>query len=203
MKNESSQQLSASTVISRSSTIGSIVSDHPEAIETLLGFGVHCVGCHVAHWESLEDGLRSHGFEEEAIDNAVEALNKVIASGTATTGQRSMANGSVSAGSLSLSDKAALKIKEFLAKEKAAGLKISLIPGGCSGFQYGFGLVDGPDADDVVKEENGVKLFLDKETAEFLSGAKIDYVDSIQGSGFRVSNPKAKVGCGCGKSFSA
>lgn len=195
----------ADSVISRSSTIGDVVSKHPEVVESLLALGVHCVGCHVAYWESLEDGLRSHGFEEGEIDDAVRVLNDVIEKsgqlrGTAATGQTVQEGAS---GKLELSENAATKIREFLAKEKASGLKISVIPGGCSGFQYGFELLDEPVADDVVREVSGVKLFLDRDADEFLRGARIEYVDSIQGSGFRIVNPKAKVGCGCGKSFSA
>ena len=201
----------ASRVISRTSTIGDIVSKHPEVIETLLGLGVHCVGCQVAYWETLEDGLRSHGFEEDRIDDAVKALNGAVDASTAgqvasgvesRTVNPSLADGPLSDGPV-ITDAASVKIKEFLSKESAAGLKISLIPGGCSGFQYGFELLDAPLPDDLVREANGVKLFLDRETAEFLDRARVDYVENVQGSGFRIVNPKAKVGCGCGKSFSA
>ncbi|KKU99852.1 MAG: Iron-sulfur cluster assembly accessory protein [Parcubacteria group bacterium GW2011_GWA2_48_9] len=75
------------------------------------------------------------------------------------------------------------------------------MPGGCSGFQYGLELDDSTTDMDKVFEEKGVKIIVTKENMNFLKGAKLDYVDSLQGGGFKISNPNVKSGCGCGQSF--
>jgi iron-sulfur cluster insertion protein len=75
--------------------------------------------------------------------------------------------------------------------------------GGCSGFQYGLMIEDSPGAADQSFESNGVKLFIDPISARYLSGAEVDFVDSVTGGGFTIRNPNAKSTCGCGSSFSS
>lgn len=82
-----------------------------------------------------------------------------------------------------------------------AGLRVGVLPGGCSGFQYGLNIEDEPAEDDVVLEANGLKLFVDPFSLQYLSGVEIDYVSTFQGSGFAFNNPNASGGCGCGSSF--
>jgi iron-sulfur cluster assembly accessory protein len=82
-----------------------------------------------------------------------------------------------------------------------AGLRIGVLPGGCSGFQYGLNIEDEAAEDDVVLESNGLKLFVDPFSMQYLSGVEIDYVTTFQGSGFTFNNPNASGGCGCGSSF--
>jgi iron-sulfur cluster assembly accessory protein len=82
-----------------------------------------------------------------------------------------------------------------------AGLRIGVLPGGCSGFQYGLNIEDAPNEDDMVLETNGLKLFVDPFSLQYLSGVEIDYVTTFQGSGFTFNNPNASGGCGCGSSF--
>ena len=82
-----------------------------------------------------------------------------------------------------------------------AGLRVAVLPGGCSGFQYSLNLEDGPEADDEVLEVDGVKVFLDPFSAQYLEGVEIDYVTSTMGQGFTFQNPNASGGCGCGSSF--
>jgi iron-sulfur cluster assembly accessory protein len=74
--------------------------------------------------------------------------------------------------------------------------------GGCSGFQYKFEMADGPDADDSVSETDGVKLVVDPVSLDLVAGCVVDYVESLGGSAFKVENPNATAGCGCGSSFS-
>ncbi|MFH1649536.1 MAG: iron-sulfur cluster assembly accessory protein, partial [Candidatus Woesearchaeota archaeon] len=74
--------------------------------------------------------------------------------------------------------------------------------GGCSGFQYGMEIIPEADPGDTTIEVDGVKFFVDAQSHELLKGAKVDYVDSLQGAGFKISNPNAKSTCGCGQSFS-
>lgn len=82
-----------------------------------------------------------------------------------------------------------------------AGLRVGVLPGGCSGFQYGLNIEDEPAEDDIVLETAGLKLFVDPFSLQYLSGVEIDYVTTFQGSGFAFNNPNASGGCGCGSSF--
>ena len=74
--------------------------------------------------------------------------------------------------------------------------------GGFSGFQYKFGLAEAPEADDAVAETDGVRLVVDSVSLDLVSGCVVDYVESLGGAAFRVENPQAAAGCGCGSSFS-
>jgi iron-sulfur cluster assembly accessory protein len=106
-----------------------------------------------------------------------------------------------------LTDKAADEVRKFIAAEKVsadtAGLRVSVLPGGCSGFKYSLNIEEAPLADDLVMPLSGIRLFVDGFSAQYLSGVTIDYVSSMQGSGFTFSNPNATGGCGCGSSFTA
>jgi len=83
------------------------------------------------------------------------------------------------------------------------GLRVSVQPGGCSGFKYGLVIEDKSAEDDFVLDSDGVKVFVDPFSAQYISGVTIDYVSSMQGSGFTFKNPNATGGCGCGSSFTA
>jgi iron-sulfur cluster assembly protein len=85
----------------------------------------------------------------------------------------------------------------------ATGLRIQISGGGCSGFQYGLKLEPAPAADDTVIEYGSVKVFIDPQSMPMIDGATIDFVDSLDGSGFKFTNPNAKSSCSCGSSFSA
>jgi iron-sulfur cluster assembly accessory protein len=93
------------------------------------------------------------------------------------------------------------KYMEENAASGSAGLRIGVLPGGCSGFQYGLNIEDEPAEDDLVVEVGGLKLFVDPFSMQYLSGVEIDYVTTFQGSGFTFNNPNAAGGCGCGSSF--
>ena len=84
---------------------------------------------------------------------------------------------------------------------KPAILRLSVEGGGCSGFQYKFDLADGADADDSVSETDGVKLVVDPISLDLVGGSVVDFVESLGGAAFRVENPNAAAGCGCGSSF--
>src|SRR3989338_5197235 len=104
-----------------------------------------------------------------------------------------------------LTDKAVVKIKEYAAKmpeAKDKEFRVYVQGGGCSGFSYGF-IFDDAREDDQIFEFGGVKCLVDPQSAMFLEGATVDFIESLQGSGFSVDNPKATGTCGCGHSFSA
>lgn len=102
-----------------------------------------------------------------------------------------------------LAPSAAARVAAIAAKQdKPAILRLSVEGGGCSGFQYKFGLAEGPDADDTIAETDGVRLVVDAVSLDLVSGATVEYVESLGGAAFRVTNPQAASGCGCGASFS-
>jgi iron-sulfur cluster assembly protein len=105
---------------------------------------------------------------------------------------------------ITISDKGAEKVREFLASQDAdvsmAGLRVGVRGGGCSGFQYQLAFDEQRDGD-VVFESHGLKLLVNDESLPFVSGSTIDYEESLQGAGFKVSNPNVVAACGCGSSF--
>ncbi len=103
---------------------------------------------------------------------------------------------------VTLSDTAAVKIKELLGAEDASdqALRVAVRGGGCSGFQYALAL-DQPKDDDHVFDHAGVSVVVDKVSMQFVFGSEVDYVDGLQGAGFTVNNPNVVAACGCGSSF--
>jgi len=103
---------------------------------------------------------------------------------------------------LTLTPSAAKRVAWIAEKQaKPAILRLSVEGGGCSGFQYKFDLADGPDADDLVSETEGVRLVVDPISLDLVSGSVVDFVESLGGAAFKVENPQAAAGCGCGSSF--
>jgi iron-sulfur cluster assembly protein len=105
---------------------------------------------------------------------------------------------------VTLTESAAAKIKILMAEEppgEAAVLRIAVQGGGCSGFQYALGFDRGSQEGDNELSVNGVEVVVDPFSAPYLQGAEVDYVDSIQQSGFAINNPNAVSSCGCGHSF--
>ncbi len=108
----------------------------------------------------------------------------------------------MNAPNLNLSPSAAARVAAIAARQaKPAILRLSVEGGGCSGFQYQFGLADAPDADDIITETDGVKLVVDPVSLDLVAGCTVDFVESLGGAAFRVENPNATAGCGCGSSF--
>ncbi len=104
---------------------------------------------------------------------------------------------------MTLSPSAAARVALIASKQgKPAILRLAVEGGGCSGFQYKFGLADAPEADDLVIERDGVRLLVDAVSLDLIAGSTVDYVESLGGAAFKVENPQAASGCGCGSSFS-
>ena len=106
---------------------------------------------------------------------------------------------------VTITDKAVTKVKEFLSSEetKAVGLRVYVAGGGCSGLTYGMALEETPSDEDIVIEESGLKVFLDPASAKYMKGSSIDYVESLEASGFKINNPNVVSSCACGHSFKA
>lgn len=102
-----------------------------------------------------------------------------------------------------LTPSAAARVAAIAVKQgKPAILRLSVDGGGCSGFQYKFGFADTTESDDVIAETDGVRLVVDSVSIDLVRGCAVDYVESLAGAAFRVENPNAASGCGCGSSFS-
>lgn len=110
----------------------------------------------------------------------------------------------LSSGDVVLTARAAKRINKILAKEpEGSVLRIAVLGGGCSGFQYEYNLVqETPGDDDIVLQKDGATVLIDSLSLEFMGGAEIDFVDDLIGQSFQIKNPNAVASCGCGTSFS-
>lgn len=105
--------------------------------------------------------------------------------------------------SVDITPAAAARVAAIAARQgKPAILRLAVDGGGCAGFQYRFGLADAVEYDDSVTERDGARLVVDPVSLDLLAGSAVDYVESLGGAAFRVNNPNAASGCGCGSSFS-
>lgn len=181
--------------VRRDMTIEEILGRFPQKSQKLAqeitNAGLHCVGCQAATWETLEAGMLGHGFAEEEIDLLVERLNQILAEPMDTT-------------SIRLTKRAAEKYRQILAEDEKVGwgLRFGDKAAGCSGFEYVLDYSEKAKADDEIFLSHGVEIHVNKKVASRLMGSEIDYIDGLNGSGFKVTNPNAKGSCGCGKSQS-
>jgi len=108
---------------------------------------------------------------------------------------------------LGVTETAAQEIKKFMSSEEGlpetSGLRVRVVPGGCSGFQYSLNIEEESRQGDHVFEQHGIRLFVDMFSAQYLNGVEVDYVTSVMGQGFTFQNPNATGSCGCGTSFTA
>src|SRR5436190_19422013 len=106
---------------------------------------------------------------------------------------------------ITMSDMAVAQLRELITQQEGAspdlGLRVFVYPGGCSGMSYGMAFEDQPADDDMTLEVQGLKLYVDDTSSQYIAGAQIDYEDSLMGGGFRILNPNAVRSCSCGHSF--
>ncbi len=174
--------------ITKDMSISEVIEKYPSTIETLLTTGVHCIGCHVSYFETLEQGMKGHGMTDDEIDQVVNEMNKVVE-------EEKLSNND----EFKITEKAANKIKEVVKNKKA--LRVEVVPGGCAGYMYNITTENKINKEDKIIQDKGVKIILDKESFNLLKGSKLDYVDSLQDAGFKIHNPNSKSTCGCGHSF--
>lgn len=181
------------TQITSEMTISDVLSNFPQhsqkLAQTLTNAGLHCTSCSAATWETLENGMLSHGMEREAIDRIVLKLNEIIQE-------------QIDVDTITVTPRAVEKFKEFAKEEGKAGwaLRFGDTTGGCSGFEYILDFSEKLESDDTSFESNGLPIHVKKTMVKRLLGAVIDFTDGLYGSGFKISNPNAKSSCGCGKS---
>lgn len=173
-------------------TIGEVVLKYPMAAQVMLSYGLHCIGCHVNIYETIEQGVLGHGMTKKDVDKMLRAINKNIEE--LKTDDRNP---------VILTSNAVNKVKELAQKQKKKdfGLKIGVGEGGCAGFSYSMSLVRSPKQDDITLEQKNIKIFISKKDLELLKGSSIDYLESFSKSGFVVNNPNAHSTCSCGQSF--
>ena len=170
-------------------TIGEVVRLYPQCIEIMLSYGLHCVGCGANTLETIYEGSAGHGMPDDVFQEMLASLNSAVIE---TEGKM-----------LTITEKAAHKIKELLVKnaKESWGLRIQVVKGGCAGKEYKFSFEEHPKEGDEVLVIGDVKVFVDAESGAYLKGSLVDYLESLEESGFRVSNPNSSHSCGCGKSF--
>lgn len=181
--------------ITREMTIEEILGGFPQKSQKLsqeiTNAGLHCVGCQANTWETLEAGMLSHGFAEHQIDALVQRLNAILEEQSDPT-------------SIRLTPRAATKYSQILAEEgkQGWGLRFADRAAGCSGFEYDLDFSQKANPEDRTFLSHGIEIHVHQNLLERLLGSEIDFVDGLQGSGFKVSNPNVKASCGCGKSQS-
>lgn len=106
---------------------------------------------------------------------------------------------------IQITEKAVSKVKEILNMQdpKPNGLRIAVVGGGCSGFSYSMAFENAPNMFDKTYHFDGLSVYVDQASLLYLEGAEVDYVETMEGSGFKFNNPNVKSTCGCGSSFSA
>jgi iron-sulfur cluster assembly protein len=181
--------------ITKEMTIDEILSKFPQRGQKLAqemkNAGLNCVGCGASVYETLEAGVLGHGYKEEDLEKLLKKLNAILAE-------------EIDISTITMTKKAAEKYREILADEgkEGWGLRFGDQAGGCSGFEYVLDYAEKAGADDVVFVSEGVEIYVAKASLSRLLGSVIDFADKLQGSGFIITNPNAKGGCGCGKSQS-
>ncbi len=175
--------------------IGDLVQKYPDSVEVMLSYGLHCVGCHVNPFESIEAGAMAHGMDEKTINDLLKDLNNLAA--------KKQKEEPAEQKDIDLTPRAVEKLKDLIQKnsENGAGLRIDAAPGGCAGMHYLLDLKEKKEPEDKEFEIEGIKVFIPKDKLEQLQGIRIDYLDTLNESGFKISNPNASASCGCGKSF--
>ncbi|MEC7840174.1 MAG: iron-sulfur cluster assembly accessory protein [Chlamydiota bacterium] len=179
--------------IHRHMTIEEILSGFPFKAQLiaqeLTNAGLHCVGCQAATWETLEAGMKGHGMSDDAVEDLVIRLNAILAVEVNLT-------------TITITPRAAKKYLSILEEEEKQGwgLRLAEKMAGCSGFEYALDYSEKANADDEVFESQGIEIHVNKGTVDRMIGSEIDYVDGLQGSGFKISNPNVRSSCGCGSS---
>ncbi|MBI1970687.1 iron-sulfur cluster assembly accessory protein [Candidatus Woesearchaeota archaeon] len=182
--------------------IGEVVDKYPFLAPVFMKYGLHCVGCHVSPYETLEQGSLGHGMPQEEFEAMLKEANNVVLQESKQSVSQQVTG--APHGNIIITSAAFAKAKELFSKAgvaEAEGLRIKVVPGGCSGFSYKFGFDKKREADAVFAGQD-FNVFVDQQSLSMLNGAQVDYIDGLQGAGFKISNPNAASTCGCGSSFS-
>ena len=183
------------SMITREMTVGEIFETFPmhaqKIANELMGIGLNCVGCGASTHETLEAGMYLHGKNDKDIEALLDVLHSIIEKET---------DGST----VTLTKRAASKFLSICKAEGKEGsfLKFSDKLGGCSGYEYLLDFTKKRGENDLVFHHHGVDVIVDGASLSRLIGCEIDYLDGLNASGFKISNPNAKSSCSCGNSQS-
>lgn len=179
--------------IHRHMTIEQILSLFPfkaqKLAQEITRAGLHCVGCHAATWETLEAGMLGHGMGDGQINELVTRLNTLLEE-------------EADLSTITITKRAAKKYREILEEDgkQGWGIRFEERMAGCSGFEYVLDFSEKAEHDDEVFLSEDLQIHVKKPLVPRLLGSEIDYVDALQGAGFKISNPNARSSCGCGSS---
>jgi iron-sulfur cluster assembly accessory protein len=180
-------------MITKEMTIKEIFSKFPhksqKLAQTMTSAGLNCTSCSAATWETLEAGVKGHGFSDSVLEDLIAKLNAILEEESDPT-------------TITITPKAAEKFRQFAKEEghEDCSLRFGDTAGGCGGFQYILDFCDEGTDKDAVFVSEGIKIHVEKQAVSRLTGCIIDYVDALHGAGFKISNPNVKSSCGCGSS---
>lgn len=175
-------------------TINQVLQRHPNAAEIMQQFGLHCFGCSVNVFETLEEGILGHGMPKSTLTEMLKALN-----GSLKDYQKNLSEKGIV-----LTERGALKIVEIAQMEerKRYGIRVKILGDGgcCSGATYSMDFEEyAQEGDKILGFHHGVTLFIDKDSFEKMKGSRIDYIETYEAAGFKIDNPNVTEGaCGCG-----
>ncbi len=174
--------------ITKDMAIGEVVNKYPEAATVMLKYGLHCVGCAVNPFESIESGCLGHGMDEKTISSLVTELNDF-----AKEEKPKNKNG------ITLTDFAHKKFVQFMKEEKKWdwGVRLNAIINEGGIIEYGMDFALRPEASEEIIENHGIKFFVERDIINVIDGIEIDYINDESGQGFKIEKTKDSAG-GCG-----
>ncbi len=182
-------------MINPETTIGEIMLKYPQIADTMAQHGMLMAGCGTPYQETIKAAAASV-MSEEDFGKMLEEINTAAAKIDSERPKDRPAT-------IEVTSNAVAKVKEIMGKQGVTGfsLRVEVKPGGCAGYSYEFALEDERKSGDIVIEKEGLNVVVDAASAEALKGAIIDYVETLNRSGFKVDNPNAHAVCSCGSSF--
>ncbi len=184
------------TQITTEMTINEIFEKFPHKsqhlAQELTNSGLHCVGCHAATWETLEAGVLGHGKSQEELEELLNKLNSILKEEKADPTQ------------ITITERAAKKFLQICEEENKQGwgLRLSEKAAGCNGYEFVLDFSEASSDEDIIFTSHSVEIQICKANKERLLGSEIDYLEGLNGAGFKVSNPNVQSSCGCGTSHS-
>lgn len=182
-------------LISAQMTISEIFANFPEKSQRLAqemaNFGLQCAGCSAANTETLEVGVLSHGYTPQDLELLMSKMQEILDEPLNST-------------TIAFTKRGAERFKQVLISEnkQGYGLRLSDKPGGCGGFEYVLDFSEKASDSDEVFHSHGIEIHVAKDKLGRLIGAQVDFVDGLNGSGFKISNPNVQGSCSCGRSQS-
>ncbi|HIJ97926.1 TPA: iron-sulfur cluster assembly accessory protein [archaeon] len=185
-------------LITKQMPVSEVVEKWPSTEEIMKQLGLNCFGCDGAPVDSIEQVATSLGFQQERVNELLNVLNEEARK----TPPRTSGFDPNAKYAVEITENAAKKINEIMknSQKDGYGLKFGVKPGGCAGYSYGLDFQKEATAGEKTLVSHGVNVFVDEKSLPLVNEVIIDYVEALQGSGFKIKNPHAKKSCGCGKS---